>query len=232
MLRHKLNAIEKTVLVIVALLIIAGFVFFYTNIERFNWFIAEDHLVEWITVIGLLLASIVSFMRFGRLFSQRSWWFLTVCFLLGLGLFFAAGEEISWGQRIFGIESSEYFQKNNAQGETNLHNLVVDGVKINKLIFSIVLSICLGAFLLLVPILHARHAGLKNFIDRSGVPVPRLYQVIGFIIVAGTTALIPHGKNAELLEGGAALLFFLIVRFPKNGYVFINGSGPDHPGQV
>ncbi len=220
MFRDKLTAIEKSILLLVLLLVAAGFVLFYSNLSAFEWYVKEDSLVEWITVFGLLLGSFVSLGRFFKLFKFKNWWFLTVTFLLGLLLFFAAGEEISWGQRIFGIQSSEYFQKHNAQGETNLHNLVVNGVKINKLIFSLVLSIALGIYLIVVPLLHAKNKSMKNFLDRSGVPVARLYQVIAIILVFGLTALIPHGKNPEILEGGAALLFFLIVRYPANLYVF------------
>ena len=36
---------------------------------------------------------------------------------------FVAIEEISWGQRIFGIESNNFFLKYNVQKETNIHNL-------------------------------------------------------------------------------------------------------------
>ena len=56
--------------------------------------------------------------------------------LLGLFFMFGAGEEISWGQRLFEIESSGFFDENNAQGEMNLHNLFVNDTKINKLEFS------------------------------------------------------------------------------------------------
>ena len=37
--------------------------------------------------------------------------------------FIAFGEEISWGQRILGIETPESLEGINDQGETNLHNL-------------------------------------------------------------------------------------------------------------
>lgn len=204
----------------VLVMIAIGFIFFQTNRDRFDWYVAEDNLVEWITVVGLLMSSAICFYRFFTLFRVKRWWFLLVTFLLGLFLFFAAGEEISWGQRIFGIESSEYFQKNNAQGETNLHNLVVNGVKINKLVFTLVLGVMMGIYLILFPLLHAKNAALRDFMDRSGIPVARLYQIIAFGLAAGLTTLIPHGKNAELLECGASLLFFLIIRFPVNNYVF------------
>jgi hypothetical protein len=34
-----------------------------------------------------------------------------------------AGEEISWGQRIFGWATPDFFRENNIQGETNFHNM-------------------------------------------------------------------------------------------------------------
>ena len=43
--------------------------------------------------------------------------------MFAAGLFFIAGEEISWGQRIFEVASPEYFLSTNKQLETNLHNL-------------------------------------------------------------------------------------------------------------
>ena len=198
----------------------AGFIFFYSSRPMYDWYVREDHLAEWLTVAGLLLASIVCFRRFFTLFRRRRAWFLTVSFLLGLLLFVAAGEEISWGQRILGIKSSEYFQKNNAQGETNLHNLVVDGVKINKLIFSTLLSIGLAVYLILIPILYNRNNKFRTFINRSGVPVARPYQSIGIALVFAITSLLRDGKSPEILECGAALIFFLIIAYPQNKYLF------------
>ena len=39
------------------------------------------------------------------------------------GLFYFAGEEISWGQHFFSWSSPEFFQELNNQKETNLHNI-------------------------------------------------------------------------------------------------------------
>ena len=216
--------VEKLVYLLVLLMLMAGIIFYYTNTSTFKWYTDEDQLVEWLTVLGLLSGCVVCISRFLKLFKQRHWWFLTVTLVLGLMLFFAAGEEISWGQRIFGIESSGYFQEHNAQRETNLHNLVVDGVKLNKLIFTLILGVAMAIYLVVVPIVHAKYESLKNFLDRSGVPVARTYHVIAFLIMAGITTVIPHAKNAELLECGAALLFFLIIRFPKNIHAFVVNS--------
>src|SRR3982750_910612 len=152
----RLTLIEKLILVLVTIMLIVGFVLFYTNVPMFERYVVEDGIVEWLTVAGLIFGFIVCVSRFFRLFKKRNWWFLTVTILLGLMLFFAAGEEISWGMRILGIRPSEFFEKNNAQHETNLHNLVVNGVKINKLVFSIILTAAFGIYLVLVPIAYQK----------------------------------------------------------------------------
>lgn len=220
MRRIHLFLLEKFILILVIIILAIGFILFLTNYKTFLLYVQEDGIVEWLTVAGLLAGCFTSVGRLIKLFRRRNWWFLLVTFLLALMLFFAAGEEISWGQRIFGIKSSEFFAKNNAQGETNLHNLVVDGVKLNKLIFSVLLSIGMAAYLLLVPLLHQKSAKIRAFLDHSGVPVARVYQILSFVLLFIIVSLIRDGKNAELLECGAALLFFLIIRFPKNKEVF------------
>ncbi len=216
----RLSFTEKIILIIVAVSVAAGYWLFYTNLPRFEQYVREDGIAEWLTVAGLLLGSLACFLRFVKLFRIKSAWFLLVTFCLGLFLFFAAGEEISWGQRIFGIKTPEYFQEHNAQHETNLHNLVVGGVKLNKLIFSVILVGLLAIFMIIIPVVYQKNSAVKKFLDGSGVPVPRSYQVLAFILVFVLTSLIKHGKNAELLECGGALLFFLIVRYSKNKEIF------------
>ena len=39
-------------------------------------------------------------------------------------------EEISWGQRIIGFSTPEFFKLHNLQGEANLHNLITGPVDI------------------------------------------------------------------------------------------------------
>lgn len=222
MKKPSLSFTEKVILLLVTLILATGYYLFYTNVPRFEKFVEEDGLVEWLTVLGLLMGCVVCVSRFIILKKKRNWWFLFVVIALGLLLFFAAGEEISWGQRILGIKSSEFFTENNAQGETNLHNLVVDGVKLNKLIFSIGLSIMMGIYLVVFPILYQKNQKIKQWIDHSGIPIPQLYQVIAIALLFILTQLIHHGKNAELLEAGIALLFFLIIKYPTNKFIFRN----------
>jgi hypothetical protein len=220
MAKLKLTGIEKFVLGLAALILLAGFVLFYTNLSLFETYVHEDGIVEWLTVAGLLAGFFVCLKRFFSLLKYKNWWFLTVTIVLAFMLFMVAGEEISWGQRILGIKSSEFFEKNNLQHETNFHNLVLNGVKINKVVFSIALIAALGIFLIVLPILYQLNKKVKSFIDYSGVVVPRGYQIVSFLLLFIITSLLHHEKNSELLECGAALLFFLIVRYPKNASVF------------
>ncbi len=197
-----------------------AFAFFFFNPSLLDVYLEEDGAVEWLTVTGLLAGFCVCIYRFINLFRVKNWWFLTITLILGILLFIAAGEEISWGQRILGIKSSEYFLKNNAQGETNIHNLVVNGVKINKLVFSTILIAALGIYLVVLPLLYKTNNKIKKFVDNSGVPVPGFYQIISFLFVFAIAQLLKHDRNSELLESGAAALFFLIIYAPLNKNLF------------
>lgn len=220
MQHHKMSLLEKAVLVFNLLLLITGIVLYNINTPAFQVYIQEDGFVEWITVLGLLGVVFISINRLFTLRKEKSGFFLFVTAMIAILFFFAAGEEISWGQRIFGIESSEFFKENNAQQETNLHNLVVGGKKINKIIFSTVLSICLGIYFLLFPFLYVKWSKFKQFVNYSGIPVPRVYHSAGILVTFLLSEIIRDGKRAELLESGAALIFFLLLLYPMNGEIF------------
>jgi len=216
-----LTIYEKLVIAFVALLIIIGDISAFINVHWYeNAYAEEDGFIEWLTVLPLLMATVTAISYLIKLPSKRSWLFFTSILTIALFSFFAAGEEISWGQRIFHIQSSEYFKEHNAQGETNLHNLVVDGEKVNKIIFSQLLSVLIGIYLILLPLLYQKNTAVKRFIDWAGVPVPRLYQIMMAGGVFLLTAICPSGKAPEMLEFGICFTFLLIVAFPYNRNVF------------
>ncbi len=64
------------------------------------------------------------------------------------------GEEISWGQRIFNIETPWFLAEANAEKETNLHNLVIGETSVNTLVFGKLLGLGLGMFLTVIPIAY------------------------------------------------------------------------------
>ncbi len=194
----------------------------YLNNDFFvSVIITEDGIIEWLTVVGLALTSFVCFQRVFILRGIRPKLFLFMTILLGAVFFFGAGEEISWGQRIFNTQSSEFFQQHNAQGETNLHNLVVGGKKINKIVFGVGLQLVLLIYLLILVPLYKRKPSLKVFLDRFAVPIAKPYQVIGYLAALTLIQImLDDPKKGELAEFAGSFLFFLNIAFPYNIELF------------
>lgn len=93
------------------------------HFKTFKRLFTEDSLFEYLTSIFYFQAGIVAiiigwtFRREGRCTLAAAYFFLA------LGVFFVAGEEISWGQRILNIETPQAIVKINTQGELTIHNL-------------------------------------------------------------------------------------------------------------
>lgn len=187
----------------------------FTNMDAFLLFTQEDGTVENLTSLFLFGASMVSLYRVFeyRKAGKPGLWIFTAVMLAFL-FFFAAGEEISWGQRIFDVHSSEFFLEHNKQAETNLHNLVVGDTSINKLIFSQLLVIVLVIYFLFMRFLVKKVAFIRNLELKFHVPLPRLQHAAMMILVSALLALIHNSKNAELLEMSFAFIFFLIFLNP------------------
>jgi len=213
--------VEKLVYLLVFLITLGGIV--ASRIDK-QWFeevyTVEDGLLENFTLVPLLIAIVVIIRYLRRVAAYRSRMFTATLLIAALFSFFVAGEEISWGQRVLDIESSEFFLENNAQQETNLHNLVVNGQKVNRILFSFVLTTVIGFYLVVLPILYRKKANVVRFTEWAGIPVPRFRQIaaaVGLFVMIG---LVPSGKNAELLEMGICCIFLMILIFPANSYLF------------
>jgi len=182
----------------------------------------EDGPIEWLTVIGLMLSFFVCVNRVVTLKSQKSWVFIGVWSFLALFTFFGAGEEISWGQRIFNIESSEWFLQNNAQAETNLHNLVVNGKKVNKIIFSAFLGLALITYLFVFSFAYRRSDKFKAFCEYFSVPVAQWHHVAAWVSVAVVAEMLIKdvARSSELFESAAVFVFLLNITFPYNSESF------------
>ena len=136
--------------------------------------------------------------------------------LIFVVFFFVAGEELSWGHRIFNLESSEYFKEHNAQEELNLHNLTVGEVKINKLVFGVILTTAILVYMILVPLLYQKVAPFRSLIDAWFIPVPRVRHIMTYLLLLVAISVIPASKNWELLEFGSVLVFTTILWNPFN----------------
>ncbi|WP_207425469.1 hypothetical protein [Pedobacter sp. SYSU D00535] len=94
---------------------------YFVDRPFYRLLVNEDYIVEWITFAFLFFTGIYSAILAFKIKQSYNYyhWF----FILFAGFTLLAGfEEISWGQRVFGIESTEFFQKHSDQNEINLHN--------------------------------------------------------------------------------------------------------------
>ena len=210
-------------MIILLIILTYGLVLLHHDKEAFLFWIREDGLVEWLTFVALIMMSAFSFlMSFefsrsgveGR--AKKVWLFLGFLFLFG------AMEEISWGQRILGVESPEWFLKHNRQFETNVHNLVIYGVNLNKVVFGRFLGIMVLIYMLATPILYRLNRKFKNLINRWAIPIPQNYQILLFIIV---NAILQYHlgltkKVSEMRELSNCFFFFLVLIHPFNDQLF------------
>lgn len=102
----------------------------------------------------------------------------------------------------------------------NLHNLIVGGTKINKLIFSQLLIFVLVIYLLILPILYRKYGTIKNLMAAFAVPLVRWHHSIAFIIASFALIFIPSSKKWELYELAFAIIFFLIFLNPHNVRIY------------
>jgi len=112
---------------IIVLLPFAAFLFFaLARLWPLNYFleiVKEDNVVENAQAIILFVGSgAAAWLALWFKHHRRLWLFGTYL-VVALGFFVAGAEEISWGQRILGIETPADFAERNLQGEITIHNL-------------------------------------------------------------------------------------------------------------
>ena len=127
----------------------------------------EDHWVEYLTAVWFLLAGVL---LFGTAWMERDILRRCVYILGGLAMVFVAGEEISWGQRIFEFATPDFLLPVNQQEEFTVHNIH------NGLFTLIYLN---GALVLCM----ATSAAFFCRKDRlAGIPMPSVLLMLGFLI--------------------------------------------------
>ncbi|MEM6311254.1 MAG: hypothetical protein AAF754_14525 [Pseudomonadota bacterium] len=201
-------------LVAVTLLAIAFRLFW--PVEFTTVFAREDGVVEYGTAILLFLTAIVAVLLGRRAGGYR----LGLLWFYGFALFLAAGEEISWGQRIFGIASPEFFLENNYQQETNLHNLVVGEEQLVKFWFGTLLTLFALLYLVFLPWLYPVAGWVRKLMDLLAVPVPARYASVVALGWSLLVLWIDLPRNWEAYEYVFAALLCLAFSRPVNRETF------------
>ncbi len=172
----------------------------------------EDHLLEWATVGCLTLVSVLaaSHARRERVAGGR---YVAFYLLLAVAAALCALEELSWGQRILGIESPDFFVRYNSQGETNLHNIMQRYFRVTTKQFVRWSLLIYGVALPLLA--HAPPVGpsVNRLLALFRVRVPPLLLIGTFAVGVLAMFDVPTGQEEEvgefLLSLGLALFMVM-----------------------
>jgi hypothetical protein len=141
----------------------------------------EDGIVENLTSLFYFIASGLFVYGAVTLRGRNVWYWG-----LALMCFMVAGEEISWGQRIFGVATPDALKSANVQGEMNLHN--IEGVhgSVRRLALLVVLGTCFA-----IPLGDRFVPAIRRLLDRIRMPVYPL-AAVGIAALAVLLMVIPR----------------------------------------
>ncbi|MCZ6836164.1 MAG: hypothetical protein O7G85_10355 [Planctomycetota bacterium] len=170
----------------------------------------EDGVLEYASVLFFLISSILAALlavRFSGLKSR-----MIMHGLLAFLFFVMAGEEISWGQRIFDIETPEMMKGANVQDEINLHNMF--GYFADHLFIA-----AIGLYGFVLPVVVHFKPTIRKLVDLMGIPVASLGLAIGFLtassfqrwLVNRVVEFPPGFRIEELREMLISIALFLLM---------------------
>jgi hypothetical protein len=111
----------------------------------YYWLLLEDHPVEWAQFAFLAFAVLAAVLAAVRLARRGRPGAAALLILAALAAVVLAGEEISWGERVFSLAPPADLSSINRQGELNVHNLVVDSISVDTVSKVIELVLAVGA---------------------------------------------------------------------------------------
>jgi hypothetical protein len=122
--------------------------------DMYKWYVDEDGFAENLQVIAFAIGGVFSLLAASRLNRRGDQVLGTIFFVMGIGLVLVVGEEVSWGQRIFGWSTPVLLNEANRQSESNLHNIFGVETALRWAQFAV------GAWGAILPIVLLRRPGL------------------------------------------------------------------------
>jgi hypothetical protein len=182
----------------------------------------EDGLIEWATCVSFLLCSILAGLAawlHRKSLTRRQIVFLLIVSLVSL---LAVGEELSWGQRIWGFAPPETMRSGGGgvvqmgHNDVTLHNLSLEGpvkFSLGGMLFGVPLVLALGLYGIWLPLALPKGSQRARWLrDKLGLFVPPLH--LGILMTIGAGAFHAKGfwpgiESRELKE----LLIPLVMAF-------------------
>ena len=146
--------------------------------DQLRFYLLEMGPLECAGALFSALAAVTFFYTFlvdkrANSITLRSLWLLG----LALGSLFLAGEELSWGEHLFGFAGPEAIKAINAQSEFNTHNLAF----INEYSHIIGLTLLFSYFVVL-PLLVESLKSVRAVVQYLSLPVPSLKLTLLYIV--------------------------------------------------
>lgn len=176
--------------------------------------LGEDGLVEWMQFLCFtVLAATLGFIAADKM-SRQPKLSLEVIGIIGLTALvaLAALEEISWFQRVLGIDSPEFFKQNNKQFETNLHNLALGSASLHKTILVKLIFVVGITHNVILPLIARKRPAVRNWVESLGLYLPPLPAAFAYLLlVLLSHLLIDHPRKGELGEMFGAVHYLATV---------------------
>lgn len=237
----------KSVYILAGVYILISYLTLYFQGNSLAFFVAEDRFFEYLGALAFFISS--GFFLYAYVLKRRNTNNIPIpiikqlAFLtLALVFFFGAGEEISWGQRIFGFTTPESLIENNVQGETTIHNLELFEGSERLVTIDRLFEIFWFSFTIVIPIVYWLSESGRRFFDQF-LPVPhwsigalfllnylwakflrltffRSYSYYMFIPSVNPKISYPQAIR-EISESNFAVLFVLVAF-----YLFLEAKNP------
>jgi len=231
------------IIVSIIWLTIAYSVFFLFDNETITLLSHEDGFFETSTAIFFFLAAILFFYLYFKdhegnnlyIFKTKKNIFLL---LLGLLFLFGAGEEISWGQRIFNIETPQALKEINTQKELNIHNITIFHGDIEKgkpktglaklITIGMLFQMFWFTYCFLIPVLNKSSSKISKILKTFNLPIVPIWlgslfllnYILSRIVNLQLSGLETHHYVIENKESAFAFLFFIVsIYFLRNRQV-------------
>ena len=140
-----------------------------------TWLLGEDGVYESVAAVCCLGAGAIFLYAFIRFPGQADLFLLSskrnpAVLALALLFLFLFLEEISWGQRVFNIDTPGFFAERNVQNEINLHNFKIiqsERGTISDLLFKL-----LNIYLILLPLFSFSFVFIRRIVQRLAFLLP------------------------------------------------------------
>lgn len=208
-----INNTSKYLFISVSILIPIFTLIFLYDISLYEALSDEDYIVENLSSFFLFFASFFflrAFFLTKKVKNDINKWVGPILLTFSILFFWAGGEEISWGQRIFNIATPEDLAAINDQNELNIHN--IDKTFFDRVLDrSTILFVLLGSFLLITN---------KTLI--KGIKHPDVFIICAFAMTPFYRETTDLDYYHNVYFGLAALLAFSAYKKFKIAFITVS----------